>query len=59
MVRILSKITGFLSLRKDSARVAGDVARQLMERAQARAGRDPRQAQELRSAARAYLSVVR
>jgi hypothetical protein len=37
----------------------GDFAHHLMERAEARAGLDPRQAQELRSAARAYLSVVR
>jgi hypothetical protein len=35
------------------------VAHQLLERAEARAGRDPRAAQELRSAASAYLSVVR
>lgn len=33
--------------------------RQLMERAGARAGQNPRQARELRSAARAWLSVVR
>ena len=35
------------------------LARQLLEGAQASAGRDPQQAQELRAAARAYLSVVR
>ncbi len=35
------------------------VAHQLMERAEARAGLNPRQARELRSAASAYLSVVR
>lgn len=35
------------------------VAQNLMERAEARAGRNPQQAQELRSAACAYLSVVR
>ena len=35
------------------------VANSLMERADADAGRDPHQAQELRSAACAYLSVVR
>ena len=35
------------------------VANSLMERAGADAGRDPHQAQELRSAACAYLSVVR
>jgi hypothetical protein len=35
------------------------VAQNLMERAEAGAGRDPHEAEELRSAARAYLSVVR
>lgn len=35
------------------------VAQQLMERAEARAGQNPHQARELRSAASAYLSVVR
>jgi hypothetical protein len=38
---------------------AHGVARNLMERAEADAGRDPHQAQELRSAASAYLSVIR
>jgi hypothetical protein len=37
----------------------GGVAHQLLERAEARAGRDPHAAQELRRAASAYLSVVR
>ena len=42
------------------ARPAGDdLAHQLMERADVRAGVSPRQAQELRLAACAYLSVVR
>ena len=35
------------------------VAQQLMERAEARAGRNPRQALELRRAAYAYLRVIR
>jgi hypothetical protein len=35
------------------------VARRLMESAEARAGHSPEQAQELRRAACAYLSVVR
>lgn len=35
------------------------LARQLMERAQARAGSDPHQAREMRTAALAYLSVIR
>lgn len=38
---------------------ADGVAHQLLERAEASAGRDPYRAQELRDAARAYLSVVR
>lgn len=58
MVRLLSKITRFLSLNHEVAPASG-VARQLMECAQVRAGRHPYQAQELRNAARAYLSVVR
>jgi len=35
------------------------VAHELLCSAEARAGNDPRQAEELREAARAYLSVVR
>lgn len=35
------------------------IAQQLMQRAEARAGQNPHQAQELRDAARAYLRVVR
>jgi hypothetical protein len=38
---------------------AAGVPRDLMERAGANAGRDPRQSQELREAAQAYLRVVR
>ena len=41
------------------ARTASGVAQQLMQRAGARAGTDPRQARELRHAALAYLSVIR
>ncbi|MFC5521835.1 hypothetical protein [Polaromonas jejuensis] len=58
MYSLISRIASFLLLAKGFAPVNG-VAHNLMERAQARAGRNPRQAQELRSAARAYLSVVR
>ena len=58
MFRILSKIASFMSSRNTLA-PASEVANQLMERADAGAGRDPRQAQELRNAARAFLSVVR
>ena len=38
---------------------ANDVAQNLMERAEAVAGSNPYQAAELRSAASAYLSVIR
>ena len=58
MFRMLSKIAALMSFNKSLA-PASDVAHQLMERAEAGAGRDPRQAQELRRAARAFLSVVR
>jgi hypothetical protein len=52
------------ALRAGDARdraLAGEdgVASQLMERAESRAGLNPRQARELRRAASAYLSVVR
>lgn len=39
--------------------VSAGVAQRLMESAEARAGSNPQQAQELRCAASAYLSVVR
>ena len=58
MFRILSKIVSFMSSRNALAPASG-VAHQLMERADASAGRDPHQAQELRGAARAFLSVIR
>jgi len=41
------------------AALRNGVAQQLMDRAEARAGLDPQQAQELRDAAYAYLRVVR
>lgn len=49
------------SLRAADEPVAGEngVASQLMERAESRAGLNPRQARELRRAASAFLSVVR
>jgi hypothetical protein len=58
MVRILTNITRFLSLNEGTS-PAGNIAGQLMERAQVRAGRHPLQAQELRRAACAYLRVIR
>ncbi|MDI1271216.1 MAG: hypothetical protein Q7U63_07475 [Polaromonas sp.] len=58
MYTLLSQVFRFLPLPRAVAPVHG-VAHNLMERAEARAGRNPQQAQELRRAARAYLSVVR
>lgn len=58
MNRILSVFNRFFSASQVQAPAQG-VAYQLMERAEARAGRHPYQAQELRQAAQAYLSVVR
>jgi len=55
--QIAHQIAHFLPAASRVAPVNG-VAHNLMERA-ARAGRNPQQAQELRSAAYAYLSVVR
>lgn len=57
MYSLISQIARFLPAATRVAPVNG-VAHSLMERA-ARAGRNPQQAQELRSAAYAYLSVVR
>ena len=58
MYSLISQIARFLPTAKGFAPVNG-VAHNLMERAEARAGRNPQQAQELRSAACAYLSVIR
>jgi len=59
MYRLIAQIARFfLPLAQGFVPVHG-VAHNLMERAEARAGRNPEQAQELRSAACAYLSVVR
>jgi len=49
---------GRLSAPKTPSATAG-IARGLMESAESRAGRHPHQAQQLRAAACAYLSVVR
>ena len=57
MNSILSKIVRLIQT--SSTAPADDVAQNLMERAEARAGSHPYQAAELRSAASAYLSVVR
>ena len=58
MNRFFAPLLRFLAARRSAAAAPG-VARQLMERAGDRAGRNPRQARELRRAAFAYLSVVR
>lgn len=55
MYALLAQIARLLS----AAPVPTGVARRLMESAEARAGYSPQQAEELRSAAYAYLRVVR
>jgi hypothetical protein len=55
MYALFAQIARFLP----AAPAQNGVARRLMESAEARAGTDPRQAQELRVAASAYLRVVR
>ena len=63
MNSLLKQISQFASWKPfpstTALRQGDDLANSLMERAGADAGRDPHQAQELRSAACAYLSVVR
>lgn len=61
MLRFLSQIAQSLSPMQSLPQEApvNDVAYQLLERAGARAGRDPQAAAELRNAANAYLRVVR
>jgi hypothetical protein len=56
MFEFLSRIAHFLSPR---AADGADFPSTLLESADARAGRDPRQAQELRAAAEAAMRVVR
>jgi hypothetical protein len=58
MLRLLVEIARSLTPAPAVAPMDG-VAHQLLERAEAGAGRDPYAAQELRRAASAYLSVVR
>lgn len=58
MYSLFAQIARFLPSATRVAPIHG-VAHNLMERAEARAGRNPQQAQELRTAAYAYLSVVR
>ncbi|MDO9403746.1 MAG: hypothetical protein Q7T87_06935 [Polaromonas sp.] len=58
MNSILSRIASLFPVASTLVPVDG-VARNLMERAEANAGRNPHQAQDLRNAACAYLSVIR
>ena len=58
MYQLFNQVFRFLPRLRRVAPVHG-VAHNLMERAEARAGRNPQQARELRRAAHAYLSVVR
>ncbi len=58
MTEWLQQIADFINP-EDTAIVAPGVAQTLMERAEHEAGRNPIEAAELRSAARAFLSVVR
>ena len=58
MYAFLAPLSRFLTGANPVASRNG-VAQQLMDRAEARAGLDPQQAQELRDAACAYLRVVR
>jgi hypothetical protein len=57
MFTLFAQIARFFLPAPVEALVGGP--RQLMERAEARAGQNPRQARELRGAAQAWLSVVR
>ncbi|MCJ0765521.1 hypothetical protein [Variovorax terrae] len=58
MFNLLTQVTRLIPTTRPVTAADG-VARNLMERAEARAGLSPYQAEELRLAARAYLSVVR
>lgn len=58
MYKLFSQVFRLLPVLPALAPVYG-VAHNLLERADSGAGRNPHQAQELRRAARAYLSVVR
>ncbi|MDB5884361.1 MAG: hypothetical protein JWR74_532 [Polaromonas sp.] len=59
MLRLAFTIARFFSFDDKAASAGSNIARHLMEDAQARAGSNPYQARELRQAASAYLSVVR
>ena len=58
MTELLKQVAEFIKP-EVTPQVAPGVAQHLMERAEADAGRNPVEAQALRTAARAFLSVVR
>ena len=58
MTELLKQIADFINP-DNRSEVAPGVAQNLMERAEHEAGRNPMEAEELRTAARAFLSVVR
>ena len=58
MTELLKQIADFINP-DNTSEVAPGVAQNLMERAEHEAGRNPMEAEELRTAARAFLSVVR
>jgi hypothetical protein len=60
MTELLKQLTDYItSGSAPQATPTPGVAQNLMERAEADAGRNPVEAEELRNAARAFLSVVR
>ena len=60
MTELLKQIADFINPESaPQATPAPGVAQNLMERAEADAGRNPAEAENLRGAARAFLSVVR
>ena len=60
MTELLKQLANFITSESaPQATPAPGVAQNLMERAEADAGRNPVEAAELRDAARAFLSVVR
>ena len=60
MTELLKQFTDYITSESaPKATPAPNVAQDLMERAEADAGRNPAEAENLRGAARAFLSVIR
>lgn len=59
MFALIAQLNRWLALAGRGPAANDSLPQVLMERAEARAGLDPQQAEELRQAAFAYLSVVR